>query len=167
MWQRWGTTRPEEDLEGVLQASCSPAARLNPLAGAQVRNENPHDWALIEARRWHQRALEATHLLEQNIERLSWAARKVKSTRCWCSYSSRMQSQGRCPSPLAPPGWESIWLSRTKRRRCPPGRVPQWNPGTDDWRRRSEREWPGSSAHPRAGAGALPGGINTHAGCWG
>ena len=33
MQQRQGTTWLEEDLEGALQASCSPATRLNPLTG--------------------------------------------------------------------------------------------------------------------------------------
>ena len=31
MWQRWGATRPEEDLEGALRAFCSTATGLNPL----------------------------------------------------------------------------------------------------------------------------------------
>ena len=81
MWRRQGTTRLEEDLEGAPQASCSQTTRINPLA------------------------LEATHLLEQNMERLSQAASKVKSARCQHSYShscSRMQSQGRHPWSSSP-----------------------------------------------------------------
>ena len=56
----------------------------------------------------HWRTLEAAHLLEQNIERLSWSASKAKSARHQHSYShshSRMQPQGRCPwspSPTRP-----------------------------------------------------------------
>ena len=35
------------------------------------KREDPHDEALWEAREAHQWALEATHMLEHNIERLS------------------------------------------------------------------------------------------------
>ena len=49
--------------------------------------------------------LEATHLLEQDIERLSWAASRAKHAKCQCTYScshSRGRPQGRhaqSPSP--------------------------------------------------------------------
>ena len=64
----------------------------------QERNKDPHDQALSEAREVYQRALEATHVLEWNIERLSWVANRVKSTELWHPYShscSRRRSQGR------------------------------------------------------------------------
>ena len=68
-----------------------------------------------EDREVHQRALEAAHLLEQNIERLSWAASKAKSARCLHTYGhscSRMQSQGRChqsPGPTRPRRHVTFW----------------------------------------------------------
>ena len=53
----------------------------------------------------HWRVLEATHLLEEDIERLSWAASRVKHAKCWHPYSHscfRGRPQGRhawSPSP--------------------------------------------------------------------
>ena len=87
MQQRQGSTRPEKEPErgatGILQPSCqSKSPQRN-----WVRGKDPHNHALAEAREVHQRALEAAHLLEQNIERLSQAATRAKSARCWHSYS--------------------------------------------------------------------------------
>ena len=100
MWQRWQTTRPEEDLEVGTTGMLWPSCQTKSPCRSWVWNKDPHDQALTEANQANQRALEAAHLLEQNIERLSWAARKAKSARCWHSYShscSRMQSRGRHP----------------------------------------------------------------------
>ena len=51
------------------------------------RRKDPHDEALREAKEVHHLALEAVHMLEQNIERLSQG---VESTQyqCPCSHSS-------------------------------------------------------------------------------
>ena len=47
--------------------------------------------------------VEAPHLLEQNIERLSWAADRAKSAKCWCPYShSRRRPQERHAWSLSP-----------------------------------------------------------------
>ena len=70
-----------------------------------MRNKDPHVQALNEARETHQRALEAAHLLEQDIERLSWAASRVKHAKCQCPYShscSRRRPQGRHAQSLSP-----------------------------------------------------------------
>ena len=85
---------PERGATGILQPSCQSKSPWR----TQVRGKDPHDHPLTEAREAHQRALEAAHLLEQNIERLSWVATRAKSTRCQHSYShshSRRQPQGR------------------------------------------------------------------------
>ena len=58
----------------ILQPSCQTESPCR----TQVRSEDPHDHSLAEAREMHWRALKAAHLLEQNIERLSQEASKVK-----------------------------------------------------------------------------------------
>ena len=49
-WQRWGATKPEEDLQGapvpILQSSCQTEFHHQTCG----RNEDPHDQALSEAR---------------------------------------------------------------------------------------------------------------------
>ena len=98
MQRRWGTTRPEKEPErgarGILQPSCQSESPWR----TWVRGKDPHNHALTEAREAHQRALEAAHLLEQNIERLSRAATRAKSAIHQHSYShshSRKWPQGR------------------------------------------------------------------------
>ena len=79
---------------GILQPSHQSKSSWR----TQVRDKDPHDHALAETREVHWRALEAAHLLGQNIERLSWAATRAKSAGCQHSYNhshSRRQPQGR------------------------------------------------------------------------
>ena len=106
----------------TVEVGCCQARRGSTLAGVAVpilqpshqtefncwtwgRNEDPHGQALSEAREAYPRALKAAHLLEQNIERLGWAAERAKSAKCQCPYScrhSRRRPQGRhawSPSP--------------------------------------------------------------------
>ena len=70
--QRWDSTRPEEDLGGATASILQPCCQTESHHWIWVRNEDSHHQALNGAREAHQRALEAIHLLEQNIERLSW-----------------------------------------------------------------------------------------------
>ena len=55
-------------------------------------SEDPHEEALWEARVVHQRALEATQVLESDIKRLSWGLRDVQWTRPCSGNSSHFQS---------------------------------------------------------------------------
>ena len=87
MWQRWGSTRPERVPERGTTGILWPICQTESPWRTWVRDEYPHDHALTEAREVHWKALEAAHLLEQNIERFSWAASRVKSTGCQHSYS--------------------------------------------------------------------------------
>ena len=96
MWQKWGTARLEEDMGGaaasILWSTC---------------HTKSHHRAINEAREAHHRALEANHLLEQNIERLCQAASRAKSAKCWHTYShshSRRRLQGRHTQSPSPPG---------------------------------------------------------------
>ena len=105
MWGRWGTARLEEDLGGATASILWPNCQTKSHCRTWVRGKDPHDQALNEARETHHRALEATHLLEQNIERLSQAASRVKAAKCWHAYScshSRRRPQGRHPWSPAP-----------------------------------------------------------------
>ena len=134
-----------------------------------VRNEDQHNQTFNEARDVHWKALEAAHLLEQNIERLSQAASRAKSAEFWCAYScnnSRRRPQGRCPHSPSPLGLKSIWLSWTKRR-CPLGRVPQETPRGRWLEKERWRRVISASTHPGARAEALPGSTNTNVGCEG
>ena len=97
LW-RWGTTKLEEDLQGATVPILQPSHQTEFCHQTQGRNEESHDQALSEAREAYQRALEATHLLEQNIKRLSWPANRAKLAKCQCPYShshSRGRPQGR------------------------------------------------------------------------
>ena len=71
MWQRLGTTRPEEDLRGSTMSILWPSHQAKSHCLTHVRNEGPHNQAIKVAREAHQRALEAADLLEQDIEWLS------------------------------------------------------------------------------------------------
>ena len=108
MWQRWGSARPEKKPDRGTTGILWPSNQTESPWRTWVRGKDPHNHALAEAREVHQRALEATHLLEQNIERLSQAATRVTSAGCQHSYShshSRRQPQGRhlwSPSPTRP-----------------------------------------------------------------
>ena len=53
-WQRWGITRLEEDLRGATVSILWPSCQAKSYCQTQVRNENPHDQALKEAREAHQ-----------------------------------------------------------------------------------------------------------------
>ena len=171
MWQRWGTARLEEDLERDTTSILWPSNWTESPCRTQVRSEDPHDHALIEAREVHQRALEAAQLLEQNIERLSWAASKAKSTRCQYTYShncSRMWPQGRCPwspGPTRPrkdatfQNQEEEMSSRKGPLKEPLGEV------TGGGEVKESNLGPAPTLE--LGAGALPGGTNTHARCQG
>ena len=62
-FHRWGyTTTPKEDAWGA-------AAEFQ---SRPRRREDPHDEALQKARETHQQTLEAVHMLECDIQRLSW-----------------------------------------------------------------------------------------------
>ena len=68
---RWGcTAMPEEDQWGTAVATPLPVCQWESMSRSR-RREDSHDEALQEAREAHQQALEATHMLEHNIERLS------------------------------------------------------------------------------------------------
>ena len=111
MQWRWSTARPKEDLGGTAASILLPSCQTKSHHRTQVRYEDPHNQAFNEAREAHQRALEATHLLEQNIERLSLAASRTKSAECQCTYSCshfRRRPQGRCPQSPSPPGQKSM-----------------------------------------------------------
>ena len=110
-----GSTRPEKEPEKGAICILWPSCQTKSPQRTQVRGKDPLDCALAEARDAHQRALEAAHLLQQNIERLSWAATRVKSAGCWhsCSHScSRRWPQGRhlwSPSPTRPRKHVTFW----------------------------------------------------------
>ena len=87
---------------GILWPSCLTESCCR----TQVSNKDQHDQALTEAREAHWRALEATHFLEQNIERLSWERSRAKSAECQHPYSHgclRGSPQGRHPWSPSPP----------------------------------------------------------------
>ena len=167
-WQRWGTTRPEEDWEGALQA-LQPSCWTKSPHRAWVRNEDSHDRTLAEAREAYWRALEAAHLLEQNMERLNWAASKAKSAGCWCSYShgcSRMQSQGRHPQSPGPTRLRRhVTFQNQEEMSSREG--PSMEPLGQVTGEREVEESDLGPLPPCARAWALPGGTNTHAGCQG
>ena len=77
-WKRMG---------GTTVSILWPSHKTKSHCWTQVRNEDPHYQPLNKAREAHWRALEATHLLEQDIERLSWAASRAKHAKCWHPYS--------------------------------------------------------------------------------
>ena len=54
MWWRWGTARPEEDLGGATVSILWPCHQTESHCQTWVRNEDPHDQALKEAREAHQ-----------------------------------------------------------------------------------------------------------------
>ena len=167
MWQRWGTARPEEDLGGATASILWPSCQTKSHHRTQVRDKDTHNQALNEAREMHQRTLGAAHLLEQNIERLSWAASRAKSAKCECPYShshSRRRPQGRHPQSLRSPRLKKHVTFLDQEEEVSSGEGPlrePWGQATGGG------EPPGSSSHPRAGAGALPGSTNTYTGCWG
>ena len=97
-WQKQGMTRLGEDLQGATAPILWPSCQTKFCHWTQGRNEDPHNQALSETREAYRRALEATHLLEQSIKRLSQAADRAKSAKCWHPYShshSRGGPQGR------------------------------------------------------------------------
>ena len=100
-----GFCQARRGLGGATVSILQPSHQTECHCQTWVRNEDPHDQALNEAREVHRRALEAAHLLEQNIEGLSWAASGAKSAKCQCPYSCSHSSgrpQGRhaqSPSP--------------------------------------------------------------------
>ena len=109
--RRQGTTRPEEDQRGATMSIIQLSHQAKSHHQTWGRNEDPHDQVLKEAKEAHQRALEAAHLLEQDIERLSWAASRAKCATCWhpyrCSHSKR-RPQGRWGLVPKPP-----WAKKT------------------------------------------------------
>ena len=103
--QRWGATKPEEDLQGATVLILWPSHQTEFCCQTRGRNEDPHDQALSEARKAYQRAVEAAHPLEWNIERLHWAADRATSAKCQCPYScshSRRRCQRRHAQSLSP-----------------------------------------------------------------
>ena len=105
MWKRLGTDRLEEDLRGATASILLPSCQAESCSWTQVRNKDPHDQVLKEAREAHLWVLEAAHLLEQDIERLSQTASRVKHAKCWHPYShshSLGRPQGRCVQSLSP-----------------------------------------------------------------
>ena len=141
----------------ILQHSCQAESHCQ----TWVRNEDPHDQALNEAREVHRRALEAAHLLEQNIEMVSQAVSRVKSAKCWHLYShscAKGRPQGR---------HAQCNFSRPRGGDVLQGRSLERTLGAGDGRRRGEGEQPGPSTHPRARTGVLPGHTNNHVGCQG
>ena len=92
--ERRGIQRVEEELWGATVPILQPSHQTKPHSQTQGRDDL-HYKALQEAMEGHQWALEATHILELNIERLSWGADRTK---CWhphsCSCSqSRLQER--------------------------------------------------------------------------
>ena len=169
-WQRWGTARLEEDLRGATAPILQPSQQTEFHCQTWGRNEGPHDQALKEAREAQWRALEGAHLLEQNIERLSWAASRAKYPECWHPYScshSRGRLQGRCAISEPPQAEEACNFSRPRGRDVLQKRSLERTLGAGDWRRRGGGEWPWPSTHPRARAGVLPRNTNNHAGSQG
>ena len=67
----------KEDLQGTTAPILQPGHQTKPHPQTQGRDDLP-DKALQEAREVHQQALEAPHILELNIERLSWEADRTK-----------------------------------------------------------------------------------------
>ena len=98
----------------------------------QVRNEDPHDQVLNEARELHWRVLEAAHLLEQDIERLSQAASRAKHAKCQHPYGcshSRGRPQGRHAWSLSP---------HRQKKLC---NFSRWRGGDVLWGRSSRELW--------------------------
>ena len=84
---QWGcTAMPEEDLQGAAGANPLPVCQWESQFRSRKR-EDPHDEAHWESREAQQWALEATHVLECNIERLSQGVEGAQYT-CPHSYSS-------------------------------------------------------------------------------
>ena len=52
-WQRWGTTRPEEDLRGATVSILQPSCQAKSHHQTWVRGEDLHNQALKEAREAH------------------------------------------------------------------------------------------------------------------
>ena len=94
--ERRGIHRPEEDLQGatvpIPQSSCP---------WIQERDDLP-DKALQESREVHQWVLEATHILELNIERLSWEANRTKCQHSHSHSCAWGRLQERCAQSLSP-----------------------------------------------------------------
>ena len=88
--QRKDPVKPEEGWREATSFAPWPSQQTEPYSQAQG-GEWPHSKALQEAKEAHQWALEAVHMLEQSIERLSWGDYQP---RCQCSYS-HCHSQGR------------------------------------------------------------------------
>ena len=87
-----GTAILEEDQQGDTVATLWLVCQLESQSRSR-RREDLHDEALREAREAHQWALEATCMLEQNIERLSQG---VESTQypCPCSHTTAAHGVG-------------------------------------------------------------------------
>ena len=97
MRERRGIHRPEEDLQGADVPIPQPSCQTEPHPQTQGRDDLP-DKALQEAREAHQWVLEATHISELNIKRLSQEANRTK---CWHP-NSHSHSQDRLPSEVCP-----------------------------------------------------------------
>ena len=67
----------EESQRGATATTLQPSCQTESCSQSQGR-DYPHDEALWEAREAHQWALEATHMLELNIDRLSKEADGVQ-----------------------------------------------------------------------------------------
>ena len=111
---RWGyIATPEEEARGAAVATPLSAHQWESWARSR-RREDLHHEALWEARKVHQQDLEAAHMLECDIERLS---RGVEDTKypCPCSHSSShpwSQSLDRClrsPSRYRQERWVTFW----------------------------------------------------------
>ena len=105
IWERRGIHRLEEDLWGATVPIPQHSCQTKPHPWTRGRDDLP-DKALQEAREVHQRALDATHVLELNIERLSWEANRTK-----CQYPHG------CSHSLGIPQERHTWSPSTHRPR--------------------------------------------------
>ena len=83
--QRWGgTAMLEEGQRGAAVATPQPSCQMESPSQSQGRHY-PHNEVLWEARDAHKQVLEATHMLELNIDRLS---KEADGIQCWhpCSH---------------------------------------------------------------------------------
>ena len=61
----------EEGQRGATAGAPQPSCQIRSCSWSQVR-DHPHDKALQETKKAHWQLLDAAHMLELNIDRLSW-----------------------------------------------------------------------------------------------
>ena len=111
---RWGcTAMPDED-QWVADVGTPPPVCQWDSQSRSWRREDPQNEALWEATEAHQQALEATHMLEHNIERLSQGVEDAQYPYTHGSSSSCPQSKSldrckRSPSWHRLERWVTFW----------------------------------------------------------